>query len=1065
MRVNFRKVLVCTAACAVLAWVVFIRLGIAAGTNTKHATVEFNRDIRPILSDKCFTCHGPDKANRVNDLRFDIEASTRADLGNHRFAIVPGNPARSEMLRRITSAEPAERMPPAFAGRERLTDQEINLIRRWIEQGAKWQKHWSFIPPKRPPLPPVKDRSWPRNPIDYFILHRLEREGLRPTPEADRTTLIRRVTLDLTGLPPTLAEVEAFLNDSSPEAYEKVVDRLLASPRYAERMAVRWLEVARYADTNGYQTDGERSMWRWRDWVIQAFDCNIPFDRFTIEQIAGDLLPNATLDQTIATGFHRNHRTSAEGGIVPEEFRVEYVADRVDTTSTVWLGLTMGCARCHDHKYDPIKQKEYYQVFAYFNNVPEKGLVYNFGNEEPFVKAPTAEQQNRLKELDGKVAVAERAHAALQPELAQAQRDWEQSLRNAEPLPWSISDGLILHNRLDGAATEKIAGCAGASPMQGAEANQLPFVPGPVGPARSFDGQCFIDAGNVANFNYQDPFSLAAWINPAVPSAAIMSRTEDYFEGEGYGLYLINGKLRLHIIKRWTDIGLCVETASPVNLHRWQHVLVTYDGFRKAAGVKIYLDGKDQKLTVLFDELTYPLGAKEPFKIGAGGGPQYRFRGAIADVRVYKVALSAQQAAVLALLQTVNELAAVSPESRSPAQVDKLAFCFLDKFAPQHIRQARQALLEAQSARRRFYESIPTVMVMQESKVLRETFILKRGAYDNPGEKVTPGVAAFLPPLRREWPNNRLGLARWLVDPSNPLTARVTVNRFWQMYFGVGLVRTVEDFGAQGEWPIHPELLDWLAVEFMARGWNVKALQKTIVMSATYRQSAKATPELLQKDPENRLLARGARFRLPAEVIRDQALAVSGLLVEKIGGPSVKPDQPPGLWQELAGGSGYQAGKGADLYRRSLYTYWKRTVAPPAMITFDAPNRETCTVRATRTNTPLQALNLMNDAIYVEAARKLAERMMKEGGPAPAERIAYAFRLATARRPKPPERDVLLDLLGQFQSYYGIHAGAALKLLGQGESRRDESLDPSELASYASVASLILNLDETITKE
>ncbi|MBI1788056.1 MAG: DUF1553 domain-containing protein [Acidobacteria bacterium] len=992
------------------------------------------RDIRPILSDRCFTCHGPDSANRKTPLRFDTEAGARR-------AIVPGDPGKSELIRRITSDNPAQRMPPAYAGHDKLGAREIDLFRRWIEQGAPWRQHWSFVKPRRPPLPEVRDRAWPRNPIDSFVLHRVESEGLRPSPEADRATLIRRVTLDLTGLPPTPAEIDAFLADSSPQAFQNVVDRLLASPRYAERMAVRWLDAARYADTNGYQSDGERSMWRWRDWVIDAFHRNMPFDRFTVEQIAGDLLPNATLDQKIATGFHRNHRTNAEGGIVEEEFRVEYVADRVETTATVWLGLTMGCARCHDHKYDPIQQKEFYQAFAFFNNVPERGLVYNFGNEEPFVKAPTPDMEKKLAELDRKAAAAEERYAAFEAELRAAQRDWEQQLRHGDTLRWSVPDGQVLHFPLDEGA------------------------PGRVGEARRFDGRQFVDGGNAANFNYQDAFSLAAWINPEAPTGAIMSRVEDYWEGEGYGLYLKDGKVRLHINRRFTDICLRVETEASVALNRWQHVVMTYDGRRKGAGVRIYIDGQSQKLKILFDELTYPFGAKDPFRIGGGGGQENRFHGRIDDVRVFKIALTPEQASTLHLLETMNELAAIPPEARSPAQANKLALCFLDRFAPLEIRLARQALFDARTERRRYFDSIPTVMVMVESPKPRDSFILKRGAYDNPGERVSPTVPAFLPPLRKDWPANRLGLARWLVDPSNPLTARVTVNRFWQMLFGVGLVKTAEDFGSQGEAPVHPELLDWLAVEFVENGWNVKALLKTIVTSASYRQSSRLSPELLQKDPENRLLARGPRLRLPAEMVRDQALALAGLLVEKTGGPSVKPYQPAGLWQELAGGSGYKPDKGEGLYRRSLYTYWKRTVAPPSMVTFDSPNRETCTVRETRTNTPLQALNLMNDVAYVEASRKLAERMLREGGSSAQDRIAFAFRLATARFPKPREREVLGRALDGFLTHFGAHPGAALKLLHQGESPRDPQLDPVELASYAGAASLILNLDETVTKE
>jgi uncharacterized protein DUF1553/uncharacterized protein DUF1549/concanavalin A-like lectin/glucanase superfamily protein/cytochrome c len=1025
----------------------------------KEPTVEFNRDIRPIFSDKCYTCHGPDAANRKTKLRFDIEAGAKIELSKGRKVIVPGDPEQSEVYKRVASNDPALRMPPAYMGREKLTDAEIGLIRRWIEQGAQWERHWSLIPPKRRPMPEVPEKNWPRNPIDSFVLARVEREGLKHSPEADRRTLIRRVTLDVTGLPPTPDEVQAFLNDAAPNAYEKVVDRLLASPRYAERMAFRWMEAARYGDTNGYQTDGVRDMWRWRDWVINAFDRNMPFDQFTVEQLAGDLLPNPTLDQRIATAFHRNHRTNAEGGIVPEEFRVEYVADRAETTSTVWLGLTVGCARCHDHKYDPIKQKEYYQLFAYFNNVPEKGLVYNFGNEEPYIKAPTTEQEHRLADLDKSVADAEQHWRSLAPTVMDAQRKWERKIARSKTPDWTVTEGLTFHSPLAGRRSSvEVAGC-GKDDVH----CDLPLADSPAGKGRQFDGKHFLESdGDVANFDYLQPFTFAAWIKPESGKGAILSHYEDYFEGQGHGLYLIDGKIRLHVVFRWTDIGLRVETADPVKLNEWQHVLVTYDGKRKASGVHVYVNGTPQELKVLFDELTWPMDFKLPLRIGAGGG--LRFKGAIADARVYRIALTPEQVAAIPLQRSIHEIAALRPETRTKAESDKLRFAFLDRAAPKEIRRARDELRTVQKARQQFWESIPTVMVMAEGKS-RDTFVLKRGAYDNPGDRVTPGVPSVLPPMRPEWPNNRLGLARWLVDRGNPLTARVTVNRFWQMYFGTGLVKTVQDFGSQGDWPAHLELLDWLACEFMDSGWNVKALQKTIVTSATYRQASAVTPELLQKDPENRLLARGPRLRLGPEMIRDQALAVSGLLVEKVGGPSVKPYQPPGLWQELAGGEGYVRDRGEGLYRRSLYTYWKRTVAPPFMINFDSPNRETCTVRETRTNTPLQALDLMNDITFVEAARKLAERMMTEGGKEPRERVEFAYKLVLARPPKPAEMQVLMETLDGFEARYHRDRKSAKEFVKHGDSPQEIKADARELAAYTSIASLILNLDEAVTKQ
>ena len=1055
------------AVCTVASWLVLSGLKAAAQTepsfkpNSKpdSKVVEFNRDILPIFSDKCFTCHGPDSKNRLSKLRFDTEDGAKQDLGG-RFAIVPGDPSRSEIVRRITAKEAASRMPPAYSGKS-LTERETDLIRRWIGQGAKWQKHWSLIPPRRPGLPKVSNRNWPRNGLDFFVLQRLDLEGLPPSPTADRATLLRRVSLDLTGLPPTPGEIDAFLNDTAPDAYEKVVDRLLASPRYGERMAVRWLDAARYADTNGYQSDGERSMWRWRDWVIDAFNQNMPFDQFTIEQIAGDMLPNATLAQKIATGFNRNHRGNGEGGIIPEEYAVEYVVDRVETTASVWLGLTLGCARCHDHKYDPLTQKEFYQVFAYFNNVPERGRALKYGNSPPFIKAPTAAQQSRLRELEAKLAAAESQFARLQPELQEAQRKWEKSLDASRPVHWSNPAGLVARFPLDGAlANDQWSG------------GEPKFVSGALGQAASFDGEGFLDAGDTANFGFYDRFTLAAWIYPTSPRGAIVTRTKEIPEGAGFGLYLKDGKVQANLVVRWLDDAVRVEAEGALALQQWHHVLMTYDGSRQAKGIRLFVNGEPQELKILLDDLNQSFAVKEHLRVGGGGGPENRFRGHIDEVHIYNFALPAKQATVLANSTPINEIAAIPPKDRTSAQAGKIESYFLQRYAPGHVQQAWKLVKNLHAQTERYVDSIPTVMVMQERETPRDTFLLIRGAYNRPGEPVSPGPPAVLPPLPAGASNNRLGFAKWLVDPSNPLTARVSVNRFWQTYFGVGLVKTAEDFGSQGERPAHPELLDWLATEFVRSSWDVKALQKMIVTSATYRQSSKATPELLRKDPENRLLARGPRFRLPAETVRDQALAISGLLVEKTGGPSVKPYQPPGLWKELTVGfepgneeKGYRQDRGESLYRRSLYTYWKRTVPPPAMMLFDSAGREACSVLQTRTNTPLQALNLMNDVTYMEASRVLAQRLMTEGGQSPEERIRFAFRLATARWPKPEESGILLRSFHYYLENYRAYREAALRFVSQGESPRNAKLDVIELAAYTAVASLILNLDETVTKE
>jgi hypothetical protein len=1039
-------------------------LGAALPLMAAGEPVVFNRDVRPIFSDKCYTCHGPDKANRKSALRFDVEADAMANLGGH-YAIVPGDTSKSELIRRITTDNKAMKMPPVYTG-AKLTDREIDILTRWVEQGAKWQKHWSLIPPVRAAYPKVQTQGWAKNGIDYFILDRLEREGLKPSPEAGRETLIRRVTLDLTGLPPTPAEVDAFLKDTSATAYEKAVDRLLASSRYGERMAARWLDAARYADTSGYQNDGERDMYRWRDWVIDAWNRNMPFDRFTLEQLAGDMLPNPTPAQRIATGFNRNHRGNSEGGIVPEEYAVEYVVDRVETTSTVWLGLTMGCTRCHNHKYDPLTQKEFYQFFAYFNNIPEKGRALKYGNSPPVFPAPTPSQQATFNDVEDRLRVAEKHYTALAGDMERAQRIWEKEARKRSTLDWELDRELLAAYALDGNLTGRAA-----DPRTGKDVpakfrdGAAEYGPGSKGKAAVFDGKRYIEAGNVADFGFFDKFTISAWIYPETLNGAIVTRTLDVAESPGFGVQLKNGKLQFNGAARWLDDALRVETERALETNRWYHISVAYDGSRVADGLRIYINGENQKLKINIDDINQSFDSKEPLRIGAGGGPENRFHGRIDDVRIYHMPVSAAEAAVLATPVSIGEIAAMEPAKRTKAQSDKIERYFLEKEAPAAVRDAWRRVTDLRLARRQLQDSFPTVMVMQENTKPRETFLLMRGQYDKPGEKVTPGVPAALPPLPEGAPNNRLGFAKWLIDPRNPLPARVTVNRFWQMFFGVGIVKTVEDFGSQGEWPSHPELLDWLATEFVETGWNVKGIVKTMVMSATYRQSSRVTPELVQKDFDNRLLARGPRFRMPAEMVRDQALAASGLLVEKVGGPSVRPYQPDGLYKELTSGGEYQPDKGEGLYRRTLYTFWKRTISPPSMLTFDSALRETCTVRESRTNTPLQALTLMNDVTYVEASRNLAQRMMVEGGKAPAERINYGFRLATAHEAGEKKSRILVDSFHHYLDRYKTDRAAAKKLLSEGDSPYRKDLDASELAAYTTVASLILNLDETVTKE
>jgi len=951
------------------------------------ATVEFNRDVRPILSDKCFACHGPDAKAKGIPLRLDEEAAAK----NGR-AIVPGNAAGSELMKRVTAAKPALRMPPAATGHQ-LTAAEIRTLETWINEGAAWQKHWAYLKPVRVAPPggagghPASVHPASVHPIDAFVTAALRRQQLTPAAEASRETLIRRVSLDLTGLPPTTAEVDAFLADQSPNAYEKLVDRLLASPRYGERMAARWLDAARYADTNGYQFDGERQMWRWRDWVIDAFNRNLPYNQFALEQLAGDMLPNRTPAQIIATGFNRNHRGNTEDGIIADEYRVEYVVDRVETTSAVFLGLTMGCARCHNHKYDPLSQREFYQFFAYFNNVPENGRAMKYGNSPPYVAAPTDGEARQL--------------AKLEADLAQV-------------------DGVIARAVVP-AGTRAGAWVPRAS---------LDWEGGPVADPKT------------AFYDIRDHFTLAARF-PA-REGVILAKKGTKLEDKGYGALVREDKLFVHFTSSWDTDALKLESVEKLTPGREYHLAVTYDGSVAAAGFRVYLDGQPIEMKVLQDNLYRPL-------VNAGG----IFK------QLLRAGANVQQGRAYGRVLTARELAALAHPG--DARFNKEAW--LETAAtgePAAAWRQRNALI---AARDRLQRSLPTVMVMDELAPRRDTFILSRGQYDKPGDKVEPGLPAVLPPLPAGAPNNRLGLAQWVIDPENPLTARVAVNRFWQHYFGTGFVKTVEDFGQQGEWPTHPELLDWLATEFIRTGWDMKAMQKLIVTSATYKQSSKATAELTQRDPENRWLARGPRMRLPAEAVRDNALAVAGLLREKLGGPSVKPYQPDGLWKEVVmQDMDYQRAGGDDLYRRSLYTFWKRTVAPPMMANFDAANRETCVVRENRTNTPLQALNLMNDVTFVEAARVLAEKMMR-AGPAPDERLRQGFRMATARWPSSREQEVLGASLRYHLDYFATGEKQAAQFIAQGETPVDAALKPRELAAYAAVASLILNLDEVVTKE
>ncbi len=989
--------------------------------------VDFGRDVRPILSDRCFSCHGPDETKRQMALRFDIEDGAKKARGARPPVVVPGNPEASEILKRVAPADPARQMPPPYSDRKKLTEQEVATLRTWIEQGAKWQSHWSFTPPVRPAEPAVQNRAWVKNPIDTFILARLEKEGLKPSPQVDRDRLLRRVSFDLTGLPPTLAELNAFLADTAPDAYEKAVDRLLASPRYGERMAVDWLDAARYADTHGYQTDPAKEIWPWRDWVIKAFNSNMPYDRFTIEQLAGDLLPNATIDQKIATGFQRNHRVNAETGAIPEEFEAETLVDRAATAGTVWMGLTMGCARCHDHKFDPILQKDFYSLIAFFNNVDEVGNggpADGRGNYKPYLKLPSPELEAVVAAKEAELKVARAKLSEIDKGLAAKQAEWEQTALTYQP-KWEVlvpatfkaDNGVTLKALPDGSV---IAG--GAMP-----------------PASFFQVTADTAMKKITAFRLE-----------MIPDASLPGGGSGR-GADGKGVVTLfevrTGGKKVDLSRITADFK---SEESELNL-----VVSPADQLKRGWGVNPEMN--QRHYAVIETTRMFSPEATLTFRIGSEyeGAPLGRFRISVTDSEVPEV-VPEDMASIL----------------RTPvaARSEKDAIALTKYFVshPVERRAANEAATTLDAERRAAENKIPSTMVMAEMAEPRDTFVMLRGAYDKPGDKVTPSTPGFLPPMPADAPRNRLGLAQWLVAPSNPLTARVAVNRYWQMYFGTGLVKTADDFGSQGEAPSHPELLDWLATEFVRTGWDVKAMQRLIVTSAAYRQASVVTPALHERDPENRLIARGPRVRLEAEMIRDQALSLSGLLSTKMGGPSVKPYQPEGLWEQLSAFQGrklFERSTGEDLWRRSVYSYWKRTVPPPAMTIFDAPTRESCVVRRQMSSTPLQALALLNDEMYVETARKFAERMVKEGGASATERLSWALRLATSRPASAQEVKILEQGLTKRLAQYRADSAAAEKLLSAGDSPRDKTIDTAELAAYTTAASVILNLDEVITRQ
>lgn len=1028
--------------------------------------VNFNRDIRPILSDNCFYCHGPDEKHREAKLRLDLKSEVFKERDGFHL-IKPGKLEDSELWYLITD-KGGDRMPPPDSNKE-LKPEQIELIKRWIEQGAKWEGHWSFEAPVKPELPQAGKDAWGKHAIDRFVYEEMKRHGLKPAPRASKEVLIRRVSFDLTGLPPTLEELDAFLNDKSENAYEKMVDRYLAKPAYGERMTLAWMDAARYGDSSVFHADGPRDMWPWRNWVIEAYNKNMPFDQFTVEQIAGDLLPNATDWQKIASGFNRNHGTTDEGGAIAEEYRVEYVVDRVKTVSSVWMGISMECSQCHDHKYDPISQKEYYGFYAFFNQTTDPGMQTRNGNQKPYVNMPDAERDAEIARIQGEVKSIE---TQLNERKKAAQSEFEkwvvaQTKVYAENGKMNAPDDMVVHVPLDegkGKAVGNVIDAKHKIKLNGPAS----WSAGKNGGAFELKGNNWIDLGKqTGDFERTDAFSFGAWIKPQNNTGGgVIAKMNVGNAYRGYDLFLSGNSVAVHIINNWPGNAVKVTTTTKLKPGQWQHVFATYDGSSKASGIKIYFDGKEQPWKIEQDRLSGTIKNQAPFNIGRRHG-QGAVKSHVDDVRVYGRLLSAAEVGAVAGADPLGPIFLTVADKRDAKQIETLKSHYFNA-VDKPYKKLLSDKSKAQGEIAKLQKQVVTSMVMEEQKKPRETYMLMRGHYASPdkSEVIKPSVPEVFPPLPEGAPGNRLGLAQWLVDENHPLTARVTVNRYWTMLFGKGIVQTVMDFGSQGKWPTHPELLDWLAVDFVENGWDIKRTIKQIVMSETYQQSSRVTSIHREVDPTNDLLARGSRFRLQGEFIRDNALAVSKLLVDKVGGPSTKPYQPPGLWNEVSlnGNLRFRQDKGEKLYRKSMYIYWKRSAPHPGMLIFDSPTREMCVVQRPRTNTPLQALYTLNGVQFVEASRKFAERMMKEGGGTVKERIAFAYRVATAREASATVVETLHGLYESELKEFKAHPEKAKQLLSAGESARDEKLEMAEHAAYTIIASTILNLDATLTR-
>ena len=1078
-----------------------VALAAPAGLPAANPAIQFNRDVRPILSDNCFACHGPDANSRKGKFRLDTKEGIFEARPKHQPAVVPGKPEQSELWRRVIAKDPDELMPPAESHKV-LKPEQKEILKKWIAGGAQWQGHWAFIKPDRPFVPgsrsvisksvtseqkgspshtdslitgPLNTSKWVRNPIDAFILSKLESKNLKPAPEADRRTLARRLALDLTGLPPTPEVVETFVQDKAPDYCEKFVRKLMDSPAWGEHRARYWLDAARYADTHGLHFDNYREMWPYRDWVIRAFNKNMRFDRFTVEQLAGDLLENPDDDQLVATGFHRCNMTTNEGGTIVEENLASYANDRVTTTSWVWLGLTANCAACHDHKFDPITQRDFYSMAAFFRNTLQPGLDGNVKDSTPSILVMANEEDHRRwKLLPGQIEVAKKTVEQRRAEAEPAFVKWVGELKMDEVERELSVNGLAAHIVLtEGKTNEVTARIGGVEKRFTPVGNVTINAKGKLGPALQFDKDATVAFPEIGDFDHGQGFSCGAWV--FVPkefndTAAIVSRLDEKNDYRGWDLWFQSGQFATHIVSKWPDNALKIRTAKPLaKKGQWQHVLLAYDGSGKPEGVKLFVDGVAAETEVENAKgVTGSIRTTVPFKLLQRSQGAQLPGGAVQDVRVYSRALAAAEVTTLAHLTQLRSLMKTPlAEWEKESRQEVFNYFLTTRYDPFGAAQKAAAVLEMEREGIRLRSAV--THIQQEKKdSMAMANILFRGAYDKPKEQVNAAPPAFLNKMPEKAPPNRLGLAQWMVSPENPLTARVTVNRFWSEVFGVGLVKTAEDFGTMGETPLNEALLDWLAVEFIESGWDVKHLFELMVTSAAYRQSAETTREKLAKDPANRLLSRGPRFRMDGEMLRDYALAASGLLVKKTGGPSVKPYQPDGVWEAVAMRESntryYVRDTGESLYRRSLYTFWKRAAPPATMDIFNAPSRETCAVRHERTNTPLQALATLNDPQFIEAARHLAQEAILQSHGNLDQTMEFMARRLLARPLRPAETGVVKATHTTLLAYYEKQPDEAKKFLGIGESKIDAGVSLPQLAALTMVANQLLNLDEVLNK-